>query len=305
MFFSADLPRVHPIKRVRNPVEQATIGGDKLRSLRRERHDERGKRLTIESLASAAGVDYRTISDIERGVAKRPPLEMLQRIFTTLAQFGAVSVEDKNLVLSAYGYHVLFVPPTEAEVEHACHLWLAEYTHIHLPSYLVSYNQRLLIWNRYAPAMLGIAGTDPQTARFKQLRIFDMVFNPELPTALKLLNPEELAPKLLALIKAELRLFRSEAWYQELIQTTSADYPEFAVLWNSLPDDLEVGRMRTVGPIRIQYGEDMILTFNIYSSDFVSDPRFRVVQYHPADSSTIKIWNQWVEAAESAADPDA
>ncbi|NJL55912.1 helix-turn-helix transcriptional regulator [bacterium] len=275
------------------------VGAVKLRSLRKARMDKTGKRLTIEKLAFHAGFDYRTISDIERGVTVQPPLQNIQRIFNTLDQFGTVSVEDKNTVLQAYGYQPIFMLPTEAEIEHACQLWLEEYQHIHLPSYLISYDQRVLVWNRYAPRMMGLTLETLPYGSMENVRVFDMLFNQQLPSAVRLLNADELAPKLLALVKAELRPFWDEPWHHEMVRTASENYPAFGAIWESIPDDLETVSIRTVGPIRLQYDADTVLSFNTYGADFVSDPRFRVVQYHPADSTTIRIWNQWVAEEEA------
>ncbi len=269
-------------------------GGELLRSLRKARTDAAGRRLTIEGVARAAGFDYRTISDIERGVIPTPSLPTIQRIFAALDSFGDVTVADKNMVLQAYGYHPILVPPTPAEIERACRLWLEEHQHTHLPAYLVSYNQRLLVWNRYAPRMLGLTIESLPNGIFEHVTVFDLVFNPQLPSTMRLLNAEELAPKLLTLMKAEMRPFRDEAWYRDLIETTRTQYPLFQAIWAQIPDDLEMVPIRTVGPIRFQYDADTVLSFTIYGTDFINDPRFRVVQYHPADPTTITIWNQWV-----------
>ncbi len=275
--------------------QSRSIGGEKLRRLRQDRRGADGRRLTIEGLARAAGFDYRTISDIERGVMPNPALVTIQRIFTALAQVAAVAVEDKNAVLMAYGYQPIFVPPTDAEIARACQLWLEEYQHIYLPSYLISYDQRVLVWNRYAPRMMGLTLETLPYGSIENVRVFDMLFNQQLPSTTRLLNADELAPKLLALVKAELRPFWDEPWYHEMVRTASENYPAFGPIWESIPDDLKAVSIRTVGPIRLQYDADTVLSFNTYGADFVSDPRFRVVQYHPADPTTIKIWNQWVE----------
>lgn len=286
-------------------MEQANIGGDKLRSLRRGRHDERGKRLTLESLASAAGFDYRTISDIERGVAQRPPLETLHRIFTTLEQFGTVSVEDRNTVLQAYGYHPILIPPTDAEIAQASAAWAEQYCHMKLPGYLVTYTQHLVAWNRYALLILNITDNERIVKQFRNITIFDLAFNPLFIAASRIENAKEFIPKLLYTVKAEMQMFRYEKWYQDLIAETSQQYSLFKTIWESLPEDLPSVNVRTHGPIHITHPDGELLKFQILGIDFASDPRFRVVQYHPADSSTIKIWNQWVEMAESAGDPDA
>ncbi len=269
-------------------------GGELLRSLRKTRTDAAGKRLTIEGVARAAGFDYRTISDIERGVIPTPSLPTIQRIFAALDSFGDVSVADKNMVLQAYGYQPIFVPPTPAEIERACRLWLEEYQYIYLPSYLISYDQRVLVWNRYAPRMMGLTLETLPHGSVENVRVFDMLFNQQLPSTTRLLNADELAPKLLALVKTELRPFWGEAWYREMIRTARDNYPAFGAIWDAVPDDLEAVSIRTVGPIRLQHDAHTVLTFNTYGADFVSDPRFRVVQYHPADPTTITIWNQWV-----------
>ncbi len=270
------------------------IGAAKLRSLRKARTDTDEKRLTIERLAASAGFDYRTISDIERGVALHPPLATLQRIFSALDALGAVTVADKNTVLQAYGYYPILVPPTPAEIERACQTWLDEHQHTHLPAYLVSYNQRLLVWNRYAPRMIGLSIESLPIGSFENITVFDLVFSPQLPSTMRLLNAEELAPKLLTLMKAEMRPFQDEEWYRDLIETTSIQYPLFKAIWEQIPDDLDMVLIRTVGPVRFQYDADTVLSFTIYGTDFINDPRFRVVQYHPADPTTITIWNQWV-----------
>ncbi len=129
--------------------QSRSIGGEKLRSLRQARRGADGRRLTIEGLAQAAGFDYRTISDIERGVMPTPALATMQRIFTAFEQFAAVAVEDKNAVLMAYGYQPIFVPPTDAEIKQTRALWAAQYCHMKLSDYLVTYTHDLCMRKPY------------------------------------------------------------------------------------------------------------------------------------------------------------
>lgn len=272
------------------------VGGEKLRALRRERRDKHAKRLTIERLAEEVGCDYRTLSDIERGIAQRPPLETLHRILNTLSKFAPVSTEDKNIVLNAYGYHSILDFPTPDEIEKACRDWNERYHHLRLPSYLViSLSQQLLSWNRYAPLILGIKYGASELETLKGITILDLAFNPQFIAASRIENGEEFLPKLVRIIKSEMQLFRYESWYQDFVAENSQKYPLFKTIWESLPDDLPSVDVRTIGPVHVRHPNGKLLKFQLLGIDFVDDPRFRAVQYHPVDSVTLSEWNTWVE----------
>lgn len=276
-------------------MAQPQLGGEKLRNLRRERRDERGKRLTIARLAEEAGFDYRTVSDIERGVAQRPPLETLHRILKTLSKFEPVSTDDKNIVINAFGYHSMFEHPTPEEVERICSEWQGNYSNLKLPAYLISFSQQLLAWNRFAPLILGIKHDSPKLKSFSGITIFDLAFNPEFIGTSHLENGEEFFPKMIRTIKAELQSFRYESWYDDLITQTGQKYPLFKVLWESLPDDLLPINVREHGPVHVRHPNGKLLKFQLVGIDYAGDPRFRVVQYQPIDSITLTEWNTWVE----------
>lgn len=277
-------------------LSQSNVGGEKLRYLRRERYDHEGKRLTIEKVAEAAGFNYRTLADIERGVAKRPPLETIQRILKTLAQFAPIPVKEKNIVFNAYAYQPIFDTPSAREVEQACQLWQEQYQNLRLPAYLVTFSQQLLTWNRYAPLILGVNYGSKELEKLRGVTIFDLAFNTDFIASSRIVNGETFFPDMLRVIKAEMQLFRYEEWYQMLISETKNNYPVFESIWDSLPEVLPSVAVRTFEPVQIQHPSGKILKFQLMGVDFADDPRFRSVQYHAVDAVTLNEWNLWIEA---------
>jgi transcriptional regulator with XRE-family HTH domain len=237
----------------------------------------------------------RTVSNLERGSSERPSLATLHVILNALDKFAPVLIEDKNIVLNAYGYHSILEHPTPEEVERICSEWQGDYSNLKLPAYLISFSQQLLAWNSFAPLILGIKHDSPKLKSFSGITIFDLAFNPEFIGTSHLENGEEFFPKMIRTIKAELQSFRYESWYDDLITQTGQKYPLFKVLWESLPDDLPPINVREHGPVHVRHPNGKLLKFQLVGIDYAGDPRFRVVQYQPIDSITLTEWNTWVE----------
>lgn len=273
-------------------------GGSQIRRLREERHytkDGKHRRLSMEVLADKAGLDYRAVFDIEHGKTRRPSWDTLVRLLDALNEFLPVSPDDRAGVFSCYGYRSAPPKPTDGECQAAALEWQREYQHIKLPMYLVDFTQRLIAWNEFAPRILGMTSDQAEIQQFKDITTFDLAFGARYIAASRIVNGDEFLPLLIRTIKAEMQEFRNEAWYIELIQDASERYPLFKELWNAAPDVQPPVSVRQHGPIAIRHSDGAILKFQLLGIDFVNDPRFRVVQYHPVDEPTMQAWNAWIQ----------
>ncbi len=271
-----------------------TTGGELLRALR-QRREGRKRKLTIEQVAEQSGITYRALWNIEHGNTAKPNKAVLDSILNTLDAFLPITIEQRNEVLMAFKYPPLLTPPTDVERTRVAVEWQNEYRHLTQPAYLVDFTQRLLAWNRYAPRILGMEYNDPRLRKLKGITIFDLAFNSDFIAASRITNGAEFLPNMIQVIKAEMEPFSDTNWYKELIDETSTKYPLFKSIWNSLPSNLPMVRLRTMGPVQVQHPDGKILKFHLMGVDFVNDPRFRIVQYHPADVTTLSEWNKWID----------
>jgi hypothetical protein len=139
----------------------------------------------------------------------------------------------------------------------------------------------------------------PSSDGQRQRTDFDLAFNPDFIASSRTENHKEFFPNLISTLKAEMQIFRYEKWYEDLILQTGERYPIFKQLWESLPNNLPSADVRTHGPIHIRHPNGNLLKFQLVGIDFVDDPRFRVVEYRPIDSTTLSEWISWIEQEET------
>lgn len=264
--------------------------GHRLRRLRLARKE------TIEHIAADAGITYKALSEIERGITRQPSRENLYSILEALEQCEKVSIEDWQAVFEAYGYKKPYPLPTVNEIEKARKQWREDYGHITHPAYLIDFSQRLLDWNRYAPRLVGMRYNDIRTRHFEDVTIFDVTFG--LSQAfVTIKNQETYLPSLVYVIKSELQPYRDEPWYVRCVSTAQEKYPLFRRLWESFPDDSFQASLAGVSvPIVLGLPEESEpLTFQLVRIDFVADERFRIVQWIPVGEVAIRKCLEWVQ----------
>lgn len=255
-------------------------GGKLIRTLRKIRG------LSMETVALEAGIAYRTLSKIERGVTRQPGNRVLVRILEVLDAYQKVSLPDRHDVLEAFGYKKDYPLPTEREIAWARRRWEQDYRHIWFPAYLVDVSQRILAWNRYTPHIAGMKSADPLATVLDGITVFDMTFG-LADRFVRIVNREAYLSALILTIKNEMRLYVEEAWYQTSLDRALETYPEFRHLWESTP----TGREAQIGtghhvPIVLDIPHTGQVSFQLLRFPFVVDSRFWIVQWLPVDEAT-------------------
>ncbi len=264
--------------------------GQKLRQLRLIRKE------SIEHIATDAGITYKALSEIERGLTKQPSRENLYSILEALNQCEPLDIADWQLIFEAYGYKKPYPLPTNAEIEIAKEQWREDYGHIAHPAYLVDCSQRLLDWNRYAPRLVGMHHDDIRTRHFQNLTVFDLAFG--LPENLvQIVNQEAYLPSFTSTTIGIMRPYADEPWYTKCIADAQQKYPHFKQLWDSLhSDSFQASLTGLAVPIVLSLPEEpQNLTFQLVKVDFSGDERFWIVQWIPVDKITIHRCFEWVQ----------
>jgi len=265
-------------------------GGSQIRTLRKTR------KVSIDNVAIEAGITYKTLSDIERGITKRPAREVLQRILDTLHLVSPLAVEDQQEIMYAFGYQRPYPVPSQIEVAQAHDYWREVYDdQIPYPAYLGDIVQRLLAWNSAALRLFGFTRTDPRLEMIKNITIFDLGFGLS-PKFAPVLNKDEFFPDLIRTMKAEFYPYRDEEWYHDCIQPVREKYPYFDKLWSAVSEEeIKKSMLGNAVPIVMDVPEAGPLTFRLTRVPFANDPRFFISQWLPVDDKTMTVcmdWNQ-------------
>lgn len=262
--------------------------GSRLRALRKVR------KRSIEGIAVVAGITYKTLSDIERGVTKHPAREILQHVLEALHQDSPLAVEDQQGVMVAFGYQRPYPVPSRIEVAQAQKDWGEAYNdQIPYPAYLGDIVQRLWAWNSSALRLFGFSRTDPRLKILKDITIFDLGFD-IAPAIAPILNKNEFFPDLIRTMKAEFYPYRDEAWYHKYINSVKEKYSYFNELWVNVDDEeIKKPMLGNAVPVVVDVPGAGPLTFRLTRIPFNNDPRFFVSQWLPVDAVTIETCLNW------------
>jgi transcriptional regulator with XRE-family HTH domain len=263
-------------------------GGGQLRTLRKTR------KKSIDNIAIEAGITYKTLSDIERGITKQPAREVLQQILDALHRTSPLAVENQQEIMYAFGYQRPYPIPSQIEVAQAKIYWVELYDdQIPYPAYLGDIAQRLLAWNSAALRLFGFTRTDPRLEMIENITIFDLGFG-LAPQLAPVLNKDEFFPELIRTMKAEFYPYRNEEWYHDCIQSVQEKYPYFDTLWRAVDEEeIKKTMMGNVVPIMIDVPEAGPLTFRLTRIPFANDPRFFISQWLPVDGKTMAVCADW------------
>lgn len=273
-------------------------GAQKLRELREERNRRFPRAASMEVIAVDAEISFRALHKIETGVTKEPNRETIVRILNALHKVYPISLREYNDVLNKFGFvgaFLLPLPPTDEEIAWARQRLHADEYNVY-PAYLVTIEQELRDWNRFAPRIVGLKYGTPEMDAFRGITIFDLALNPTYRAALNIENHEEFIPHMIYVIKRELVPLRNELWYHNLVEKAKLKYTRFKEVWESIPDEgLEPVGQRAMGPMHIRTPDGTLLKFRLLGSDFADDLRFRLVQYTPIDDVTEQQCRLWAE----------
>jgi transcriptional regulator with XRE-family HTH domain len=265
--------------------------GNFLRLLRLSRN------ISIENLAGSCGFNYRTLQKIEKGETKQPNREILLALLRELNKIKKLDATERNKVLEPFGYRDQAPLPEKTEITYVTQQWEKSVFELPHPACLVDFAHRVHSWNRYAPRLVGLTYGHPGMENIRGKTLFDLLFNKNFSDAFGLQNKEDFLVDMLEVMRSEFEAFKEEDWCKECIQATSEAYPEFSRLWEEIQSKpVRQLSLRMIGPFLLEPKDSAPLSFYMLGTDFMSDSRFRVIQYLPANIVTMRQCLEWVEA---------
>ena len=257
-----------------------TPGGNQLRALR----EASGKTQLEVELDAHLGIGY--LQRVESGKVRYPECDTLERI---LAALGARYTQRRD-ILELFGYVVDAPLPNEADIRWAVDTCRAELDEAVFPVYLLDCSHRLLAWNPYVAKLFPIDRYAGQRLSMQKL-----LFDPSYGISGLIANPEAFFPALIRALRNQVTLFRSEAWYAELIDDLRQNHPLFETYWTQAEPSEPPLAGRPLVPLLLDLPGIGRLRFRVTSESFAQDRRFRVIYYLPADPATMRQCAAWAK----------
>ncbi|MFC1936433.1 hypothetical protein ACFLYP_02065 [Chloroflexota bacterium] len=264
-----------------------TPGGNRLLALR----GALGKTQLDVELDADIGSGY--LQRVESGKVKQPERETLERI---LGALGARYTERRD-ILELFGYVVETSLPTSEET-----IWAVETCHqvlesVSFPAYLLDCSHRLLTWNKYTPKLFGLDTASKDMEKLADVSMLLILFDPKHGISQLIHNPDTFFDAAIRALRYEMRLFRGENWYKDVINDLMK-LPLFEKYWTSVkPDSPYPTAARPLVPIELNVPLIGLLKFRLASEILAEDRRFRIIYYLPADSKTMKQCAIWSDQA--------
>jgi transcriptional regulator with XRE-family HTH domain len=258
-----------------------TPGGSRLRALR----EYLGKTQLEVEIDAELGLGY--LQRIESGKVRHPERDTLERILTAL---GAQYTERRD-ILELFGYAVDTPLPLQPEIEWAIASCQSELATAVFPAYLLDCAHRVLAWNAFFIKLFGPIGLSHPYC----LSVLKMLFDPRYSVTPLIANPDVFFPAQIRALRYEMRWFRSETWYEALIDEMLAECPLFRHYWlDSLAQQQSyLVAARPLVSFELNVPHAGLLRFRLTSEPFAQDRRFRVIYYIPADALTITQCVAW------------
>lgn len=268
-----------------------STGGKLIRDLRNER------KITMEQLAHAIGMERKTLHKIEKGETKQPRRATLEQILSTLSESGLVELSQRNEIYASFGYKMSYPRPSEDEQVRAVEQWRNRRSEIPSPAYLIDCAQNLLDWNIYAPRLLGLSSDNVPEDMFRNVTIYDVAF--DLGSSfVEIVNREEYLSQMVKDARQQDYIYREEDWYASFIEESKSKHKEFARYWDRVKEtEINSITLSYQVPIELRVLQtDTVLKFTLVRIYFASDPRFYTVQWYPEDKLTMSQCLMWAES---------
>ncbi|HEX2619248.1 MAG TPA: hypothetical protein VHL11_03845, partial [Phototrophicaceae bacterium] len=198
--------------------------------------------------------------------------------------------------------------PDELEIQQAIAACQPDLNQMVFPAYLLDCGHRLLTWNTFIPKLFSGTLTPSSDHHLSMLRV---LFDPTYPLQAKIANPSVFFPAQIRALRYEMHQFRSEIWYQPLLDELLADCPLFERCWTEAlanHNDYLIAA-RPLVPVELDVAhpdvshtgsaELPVMRFRLTAEPFAQDRRFRVIYYIPADSATMQQCVTWLNANQS------
>ena len=252
--------------------EPRTAGGSRLRALR----ESCGKTQLDVELDASLGIGY--LQRLELGKVQHPEPDTLERILAALG----VSFIVRREVFELFGYAVPLSMPNAVETHWAIDIFHSEVKQDTIPAYLLDCSHRLLAWNSPVSKLFGEVKTESNDVLMPRL-----IFDPIDGIAASILNAETFFAAQIRILQYERQRCGDEAWYKGFVNEMR-QYKAFDEYWIKQNTAIQAQvSMRPVAQLKLDMGRGLA-QFRLISETFVHDPRFRVIYYIPADSTTIR-----------------
>lgn len=238
--------------------------------------------------------DTSRLSKIEQGRVGKPTRGTIEKIIKALE----LNAQEKGEFLFTGGYL-----PTDSEIKQAIAEVTDKIDNWFYPAYLMDFSFRWLYTNLYT---IETAGYPP---KFKEVVIenrpnfLEFPFLPKEQFNIEILKGEDIDHlktfqiAQIAAFKTENLHYQNESWYKSLIKSLMK-YEDFRKLWPeiSLKDyhkklfDYEYKRM--VGEYN---GKRQSLDFHLQTAKLITDPRFQIVLYYPANKEAEDFFSRKVD----------
>lgn len=227
--------------------------------------------------------DTSRLSKIEQGRVGKPTRETIEKIIKALD----LNEQEKGQLLYAGSY-----VPTDEEVENIIKRVKTKIDNWHYPAYLLDFSWRMLYTNDITTQVFILPKKWKTIVKRSKPNILEAPFAKEMLKARIEKGDDEsnlkpFAVAHIATFKAVNQKFQNETWYKKLIQSLMK-YEEFRKLWATVEPSpyekfLRYEYKRISG---IYNGKKRTLKLHMFVVNIISDPRFDLIFYTPADRET-------------------
>lgn len=233
--------------------------------------------------------DTSRLSKIEQGRAGKPNRDTAERIMRALD----LTEQERGSFLLVGGYL-----PTNEEISKILKENKQKIDTWQYPAYLMDFSFRWLYSNPKTlfSANIPLGKIDWIIETKPNFLEFPFVPKEVLPVEVMKgedkvnLKPFSIAE--IAAFKTENEQYQNESWYQKLVKDLMK-YDQFRELWPKVDQSLYHKKLfdyeyKTMAGV--YHGKKMTLHFHISTGKVISDPRFQVILYFPADKQTEKMF---------------
>lgn len=226
--------------------------------------------------------DTTRLSKIEQGRVGKPTRETIEKIIVALD----LNEQEKGDFLYIGGFL-----PNEEEIKGAIDKTKDKIDSWNYPAYLMDFSFRWLYTNLYTIKVAGYSPNFKKVVIKNRPSFLEFPFYPKEQFGIevskgedeKSLKPFDVAQ--IAAFKSENEKFQNESWYKKLVKYLMK-YEKFRKLWPiiTIKDyhkklfDYEYKRMEG-----IYNGKRKTLDFHLQTAKLITDPRFQIVLYYPAN----------------------
>ncbi len=235
--------------------------------------------------------DTSRLSKIEQGRVGKPIRETVEKIIKALD----LSELEKGEFLLVGGYL-----PTDQEIQDAIEEISYKIDNWSYPAYMMDFSWRILYTNYLNLEVANLPKSWKKMVEQVKPNVLMLPFLPQDQFPVKIEKGEDekhlksFQIAQIAAFKTENSKYQNESWYKKLTKSLM-DYEDFRELWPNvrLEDyhkklfDYEYKRV-----IGVYQGKRKSLDFHLFTAKMISDSRFQIVFYYPANQQTTSFYKR-------------